>query len=89
MTRVDEEAGVSGEHRSGRCFDGVHHFREMAICQCGIQASGPERAAGREGMVTVYDSWGRYLGCMGEQTWEDLIRDAEAEAVETGVMYDI
>lgn len=60
-----------------RCADGLHTFREMAICTCGIQASGPERATSREGMVTVYDEWGRYLGCMGKQTWEDLLRDAD------------
>lgn len=28
------------------------------------------RLLGREGMVTVFDSHGRYLGCMGQERWE-------------------
>jgi hypothetical protein len=32
----------------------------------------------REGMVTVYDSDGRYVGCMGEETWRRVLSpDAE------------
>lgn len=64
------------------CADGLHTFCEKAICRCGIQASGPERVTGREGMVAVYDSWGRYLGCMGKETWDDLLRDSEVEPME-------
>lgn len=34
---------------------------------------------GREGMVTVWDKEGRYLGCMGVPTWGWLLRQpAEA-----------
>lgn len=61
-----------------RCENGVHVFRENATCQCAVQLSGPERAEGREGMVTVYDDLGRYLGCMGRETWDGMIRDALA-----------
>lgn len=28
---------------------------------------------GREGMVTVYDHEGRYLGCMGIETWRNAL----------------
>ena len=28
---------------------------------------------GREGIVTVWDSRGRYLGCMGVQMWKQLL----------------
>lgn len=31
----------------------------------------------REGMVTVYDSDGKYVGCMGAETWQQLL-DSEA-----------
>jgi hypothetical protein len=31
---------------------------------------------GREGMVTVWDHEGRYLGCMGVEAWERLLREA-------------
>jgi hypothetical protein len=31
------------------------------------------KALGREGMVTVYDDQGRYLGCMGVNLWRALL----------------
>jgi hypothetical protein len=61
------------------CTDGIHRYHQMATCQCGIQGSGPERAESREGIVTVYDYFGRYVGCMGIETWENLLA-AEAPA---------
>lgn len=35
-------------------------------------------AIGREGMVTIWDDQGRYLGCMGVELWKNLltVRDA-------------
>lgn len=71
---------TSGSETPIRCANGVHYFDERAVCQCAIQITGSEWAVPREGMVTVYDHWGRYLGCMGEQTWQDLVRDGESEA---------
>ncbi|MBA2633459.1 MAG: hypothetical protein H0U86_10760 [Chloroflexi bacterium] len=35
------------------------------------------RAEGREGMVTVYDYQGRYVGCMGRETWEEMLAEKE------------
>lgn len=32
----------------------------------------------REGMVTVYDSDGQYLGCMGIETWNGLLEERSA-----------
>jgi hypothetical protein len=32
-----------------------------------------ERVDGRDAMVTVYDSLGRYVGCMGANLWEALL----------------
>jgi hypothetical protein len=42
-----------------------------------LRASAAE-AIGREGMVTVWDDQGRYLGCMGVELWKHLltVRDA-------------
>jgi hypothetical protein len=34
---------------------------------------------GREGMVTAYDHEGRYVGCIGEQTWRWLIDHPEID----------
>lgn len=34
------------------------------------------RGIGREGVVTVWDHDGCYLGCMGVETWERLLREA-------------
>jgi hypothetical protein len=31
------------------------------------------KALGREGLVTVYDDQGRYLGCMGVFLWQALL----------------
>ena len=36
---------------------------------------------GREGMVTVYDSGNRYLGCMGIETWRSLLARQEGKAM--------
>lgn len=33
-----------------------------------------DRVEPREGIVTVYDDQGRYLGCMGIEMWNDLLR---------------
>jgi hypothetical protein len=33
---------------------------------------------GREGMVTVYDSEGEYVGCMGVELWAALLNANEA-----------
>lgn len=38
--------------------------------------STPAERVGREGMVTVWDHHGRYLGCMGVEAWERLLREA-------------
>lgn len=61
-----------------RCGDGLHVFPEGTLCECGMQAASV-RAEGREGMVTVYDSLGQYLGCMGVETWGSLL-DSEVVA---------
>jgi hypothetical protein len=40
-----------------------------------------EAPEGREGMVTVYDSMtGEYLGCMGRETWEQMLLEPDGEA---------
>lgn len=39
-----------------------------------------EPVPGREGMVTVYDDRGQYLGCMGVATWRVLVTHPEVEA---------
>ena len=37
---------------------------------------------GREGMVTVWDKDGHYLGCMGAETWHELIvRNLDAQTI--------
>jgi hypothetical protein len=36
---------------------------------------------GREGMVTVYDHEGRYLGCMGAHLWQALLDGAQGPDV--------
>jgi len=41
----------------------------------------------REGMVTVYDSEGRYLGCMGTERWEQLLRE-DAELNQSAWSYE-
>lgn len=33
----------------------------------------------REGMVTVYDSSGQYVGCMGEETWRRMVAQDEGK----------
>lgn len=38
------------------------------------------RPEGREGMVMVYDSDDRYVGCMGIETWKRLEREEAAAA---------
>lgn len=62
-----------------RCADGLHFFRDVAVCECGKQGSATVRAEGREGMVTVYDELGRYLGCMGVETWRAALREGAEE----------
>lgn len=44
-----------------------------------LRSSAAEGIA-REGMVTVWDELGRYLGCMGVETWKQLLRDAARAA---------
>jgi hypothetical protein len=34
-----------------------------------VALAAPDTPEGREGIVTVYDHEGRYLGCMGIETW--------------------
>lgn len=60
------------------CFGGLHFFGERASCLCGEQGSPPEVAAGREGVVTVYDDLGQFLGCMGREVWDELLREGRA-----------
>jgi hypothetical protein len=35
--------------------------------------SEPAERLGREGMVTVWDDLGRYVGCMGVELWKHLL----------------
>lgn len=42
-----------------------------------------EAHAGREGMVTVFDSEGRYVGCMGVETWQTLLLLQKEESSST------
>jgi hypothetical protein len=35
--------------------------------------STPAELLGREGMVTVWDDEGRYVGCMGVELWRHLL----------------
>ena len=44
------------------------------------QAEAGPLAEGREGMVTVYDHDGRYVGCIGRETWRWLIDHPEVDA---------
>lgn len=37
--------------------------------------SDEERYVGREGIVTVWDEHGRYVGCLGSETWQRLLAD--------------
>lgn len=51
---------------------------DNGIClNCG---DGAAKAVGREGMVTVWDDEGRYLGCMGVRLWEWLLREGTPPA---------
>lgn len=44
----------------------------------------PAKDAGREGMVTVWDHNGLYLGCMGTETWEaSLHPEGNPDSAET------
>ena len=67
--------------RGSLCADGVHTFREIAVCACTKQASAPQRAEGREGMLTVYDFTGQYVGCIGAELWQALVNAREASGV--------
>ena len=40
-------------------------------------APAEEASLRREGFVTVYDSQGRYVGCMGERTWQRSLKAGE------------
>lgn len=63
-----------------RCAEGIHVFGERATCLCGQQLSATDRAEGREGMVTVYDQFGYYVGCIGVETWQKLLADGAAKS---------
>lgn len=41
--------------------------------------SSAAEAAGREGMVTVWDDKGGYVGCMGKETWQSLLVETAEE----------
>jgi len=62
-----------------RCADGLHVFGRIVVCECAKQASAPQRAESRDGMVTVYDSIGQYVGCMGVELWQALVNAREAD----------
>lgn len=74
------------ENLKAACGDGVHRFAQgWSVCFCGKQASYmPERAEGREGMVTVYDSLGNYCGCMGVERWEAILSSTDAQKAANG-----
>jgi len=40
----------------------------------GVRSPAAKRV-GSEGMVTVWDEYGRYLGCMGIETWLRLVEE--------------
>jgi hypothetical protein len=42
-----------------------------------LQEALREQVEGREGMVTVYDHEGRYVGCMGIETWQDALASGD------------
>jgi hypothetical protein len=58
------------------CSDGIHHFRHRETCNCGCVTHSSQKAEGREGMVTVYDYCGHYVGCMGIDLWNALLKSA-------------
>jgi hypothetical protein len=49
-------------HTESRLESALHQYR-----------SDPAELLGREGMVTVWDDLGRYVGCMGVELWRHLL----------------
>jgi hypothetical protein len=50
-------------------------------CLCGRIVALQREKLGREGMVTVYDHEGEYVGCMGVESWEAQLRSGQSFAV--------
>jgi hypothetical protein len=59
-------------------LEAIMAMKEIARAVLSAREEG--KAVPREGMVTVYDHEGRYVGCMGSETWRWLLEHPEVDA---------
>lgn len=75
--------------KCGRPWSSLFPARDAYVCgECSAAQpesahpeyrSEPAELLGREGMVTVWDDEGRYVGCMGVELWKALLTTSAGE----------
>lgn len=74
---------AKAETAEARTKEATRLYTERNQAHARARAAEAEAAAlaeGREGMVTAYDHEGRYVGCIGSETWRWLIDHPEVDA---------